>query len=72
MDKRLFSKITSSAGSQAALAAALGVGPMAVQGWKKRGIPAEWVLKVEAVTGVSRHDIRPDLYPLDGKYGSAQ
>lgn len=26
-------------------------------------LPAEHVLKVEAATGVSRHDLRPDLYP---------
>ena len=26
---------------------------------------AEHVLKVEAATGVSRHELRPDLYPID-------
>lgn len=25
----------------------------------------KFVLKVEAATGVSRHDLRPDLYPRD-------
>ncbi len=37
--------------------------------WKwvneKRSLPAEQVLKVEAETGISRHDLRPDLYPRE-------
>ena len=28
-------------------------------------LPAEHVLTVERETGVSRHDLRPDLYPRD-------
>ncbi|QQN73150.1 helix-turn-helix domain-containing protein [Croceicoccus sp. YJ47] len=28
-------------------------------------LPAHFVLKVEAATGVSRHDLRPDIYPRD-------
>ena len=32
--------------------------------WKKTGkLPAERVLEVERLTGVSRHDLRPDIYP---------
>ncbi|MBA5778239.1 helix-turn-helix domain-containing protein [Stappia sp. F7233] len=33
--------------------------------WEKGRIPAERVLEVERVTGVPRHHLRPDLYPLD-------
>lgn len=51
------------AGSGVALARIVGVTPMAVSYWKARGIPARHVLAVEAATGVSRHDLRPDLYP---------
>jgi DNA-binding transcriptional regulator YdaS (Cro superfamily) len=29
----------------------------------KRQLPGRYVLKAEAGTGVSRHDLRPDLYP---------
>lgn len=38
-----------------------------VWNWLKKGqsLPAEHVLKVEAATGVSRHDLRPDLYPRE-------
>ncbi|MBA6150106.1 transcriptional regulator [Pseudomonas putida] len=51
------------AGSGAALAKAVGVSPMAVSHWKVRGVPARHVLHIESVTGVSRHELRPDLYP---------
>jgi DNA-binding transcriptional regulator YdaS (Cro superfamily) len=30
---------------------------------KKSSLPGQYVLKVEAATGVSRHQLRPDLYP---------
>lgn len=30
-----------------------------------RRVPAEFVLKVEALTGVSRHELRPDIYPIE-------
>ena len=28
-------------------------------------LPAQYVLKAEAKTGISRHALRPDLYPLE-------
>lgn len=34
----------------------------AIYRWRKR-VPAERVLQMEAVTGIPRHVIRPDLYP---------
>lgn len=30
----------------------------------KHGVPAEFVLPIERATGVSRHKLRPDLYPV--------
>jgi DNA-binding transcriptional regulator YdaS (Cro superfamily) len=42
----------------------LGVKYQAVQRWVRSGsVPPLRVLKVEALTGVSRHLLRPDLYP---------
>jgi DNA-binding transcriptional regulator YdaS (Cro superfamily) len=39
---------------------------MAITKWKHRGqIPAERVLAIEAITGVPRHELRPDIYPPD-------
>lgn len=34
---------------------------------KKSSLPAQYVLKAENGTGVSRHDLRPDLYPRERK-----
>ena len=34
--------------------------------WVKIGrVPPKWVLKIERITGVTRHELRPDLYPED-------
>lgn len=32
----------------------------------KRGVPAEFCIAVERFSGVSRHDLRPDIYPREG------
>jgi DNA-binding transcriptional regulator YdaS (Cro superfamily) len=32
---------------------------------ERKRVPAEHVLKIESATGVSRHDLRPDLYPRE-------
>src|SRR5581483_2812820 len=54
-------------GGQAALARILGVTQPNVWHWlhKSERVPGEYVLKIEEATGgkVSRHDLRPDLYP---------
>jgi DNA-binding transcriptional regulator YdaS (Cro superfamily) len=53
--------------SQVATAHAVGVSPQAVSEILRRGkrVPAEWCLALEQATGraVTRHDLRPDLYP---------
>lgn len=48
-----------------ALAGRLGITRAALYAWSRA--PAERVLAIEAATGVSRHDLRPDLYPRDEK-----
>jgi DNA-binding transcriptional regulator YdaS (Cro superfamily) len=50
------------AGGPAALAKALGgtLTSQAVSQWRK--VPAERVLDVERITGISRHDLRPDVF----------
>jgi DNA-binding transcriptional regulator YdaS (Cro superfamily) len=55
-------------GSQVELARELGVTKMAITQWRRRDrIPAERVLRLERLTGgrVTRHEMRPDLYPPD-------
>lgn len=52
------------AGSQSAFARLIGVTPQAVQKWvaRKRELPPTYVLAAEAGTGISRYDLRPDVY----------
>jgi DNA-binding transcriptional regulator YdaS (Cro superfamily) len=54
-------------GGQAATARLLGITQPAVSLWLSKGqvLPAEHVLTVERETGVSRHDLRPDIYPRE-------
>lgn len=51
-------------GGQAALARALGVTPQAVSQWVKgtRPVPPRHAIAIELATGVSRHDLRPDIF----------
>ena len=51
------------AGGVRALARAVGVSQPAISTWKR--VPADRVLSIEALTGVSRRELRPDLYPDD-------
>ncbi|POZ15043.1 helix-turn-helix domain-containing protein [Enterobacter sp. RHB15-C17] len=50
-------------GSASALGALIGVSKMAVSLWRRNGIPAERVLPIFTATGVTPHELRPDLYP---------
>ncbi len=54
-------------GSQRAIAELMSVTQQAISLIVREGraCPAENVLTVEAATGVSRHELRPDLYPRD-------
>ena len=54
------------AGSRYALAKAIRLTAQAVYKWSDEA-PAERVLAIEAATGVSRYDLRPDIYPPDEK-----
>ena len=48
-------------GGLAALARILGIRHTAFYRWRR--VPAERVLSIEKATGISRHELRPDLYP---------
>lgn len=52
---------TKKAGGVAKLARLIGIRHNAFYVWKR--IPAERVLDIERATGITRHDLRPDLYP---------
>lgn len=37
----------------------------AIQQWKTNGVPANRAICVERVSGIGRHALRPDIYPLE-------
>lgn len=47
-------------GSQRRMAKLLGISRQAIGQWKV--VPAERVLALESISGVSRYELRPDLY----------
>ena len=50
-------------GGRRRLADILGITATSVAGWINRGyVPASRVLELERLTGISRYDLRPDLY----------
>lgn len=56
------------AGGQKPLADRIGTTQGQVWYWlekAKKGVAAEFVLPIERETGVSRSELRPDLYPLE-------
>ncbi len=54
------------AGGIKQLAKQLGITSEAVRKWTAGWrVPAERVLEIERLTGVSRHDLRPDIYPRE-------
>jgi len=63
MDMTALDKAVQAAGSQQALAHLLGIKPPSVSGWyDRRRVPAERCIAIEKATGVSRHDLRPDVF----------
>lgn len=74
MSKEAILKACERAGGQSALARRLGLKSQgSISNWISRGrIPAEQVLSVERISGVSRHDLRPDLYPRERKAHEAR
>lgn len=55
------------AGSESQMARDLEVSQPTIWRWlnQSKQIPAEHVLVAERLYGVSRHDLRPDIYPRD-------
>lgn len=65
-----FSELLSKRGEATRIGRGLGISHSAVQQWLHKGVPAERVLDVERLTGISRHELRPDVFgpaPADGQ-----
>lgn len=59
-------KAITAAGNQGKLASLLGISTQSVNRWKKKYkgvIPPDRVIQVFSVTGVTPHELRPDLHP---------
>jgi DNA-binding transcriptional regulator YdaS (Cro superfamily) len=67
MNKQAVLDACEKAGGQTALARALGLRSQgSISRWVATGrVPAERVLDIERITGVSRRALRPDLYPRE-------
>lgn len=55
-------------------ATALGLdNPSVVANWRTRGrVPAERAIEIERITGISRHELRPDIFgPTPSRQGAA-
>lgn len=74
MDNTPLERAVEKVGGQSAFARLHGVSQPSVWAWIKNGkpLPAEYVLKTEEVTGISRHELRPDIYPLESEPTSAR
>ncbi len=66
MIKSILKKAVEAAGGQTALAERIGKTQGHISKWLQRGyIPPESVLPIERATGISRFELRPDLYPAE-------
>lgn len=61
-----FKAAVAKAGGQTKFGRAIGVSQQRVWNWlsQERVLPADYVLAAERATGVSRHLLRPDIYPV--------
>ena len=59
------------AGSDSQMARDLGVPQSTMWRWlnQSKQLPAEYVLKAERLYGVSRSELRPDIYPIERRRG---
>lgn len=55
-------------GGQKPLADKIGTTQSQIWYWlerSKKGVPAEFVIRIEEATGIPRNELRPDLYPAE-------
>lgn len=62
-NKKVLAKVYRKMKTKTKLAEELGLSRQAVSKWLQ--IPVQYVIKIESLTGISRHELRPDVYPVD-------
>ena len=57
-------RVIDALGGLTSAATALGIkNPSVVANWRTRGqVPADRAIEVERITGISRHELRPDIF----------
>jgi DNA-binding transcriptional regulator YdaS (Cro superfamily) len=63
-NEHILTRVLVAAGGPSALAAKLGIRAPSIYSWTR--IPAGRAAKVEAATGIPRHELRPDLWAPPG------
>jgi DNA-binding transcriptional regulator YdaS (Cro superfamily) len=60
-------KAVRASGSQTAFGRLIGKRQSVIHDWlrDRKPLPAEHVFAVEGATGISRHELRPDIYPVE-------
>lgn len=58
---KIIERAAKEAGGLGELAKGLGITHNSFYSWQR--VPAARVLEIERLTGISRHELRPDLYP---------
>lgn len=74
MKNQALAKACRHVGGQVQLAEGIGKKQQHIWNWgniTKYGVPHPYVLPIEALTLVSRSELRPDIYPEDGSQKSA-
>lgn len=69
-DKTPLKRAIEAVGGLAGLAKPLGISEQAISQWDE--VPPLRVLAVERVSGIPRHELRPDLYPPEPEAASAE
>ena len=63
MEEKALEAAIKAAGGAAVIARDLDISTQAISQWKQA--PVNRVLDIERISGVSRHILRPDIYPRD-------
>lgn len=61
ISKNIAKKAIKQAGGPVKVSKLLGISHQAIGQWKL--IPPKWVIKIEEISGISRNELRPDIYP---------